>query len=331
MNHVRIKNLARRVFPKEVRALRKKVNFRLSSHFPRVKRKLLENNFPRIVQIQTTSYCNASCTICPYPTVQKNLVHGLMDDATFKKIIDECASHNVHRIIPYLMNEPLADPKIIERIRYIKEKNPNAYVSISTNASLLTREKAEQLVESGIDSVGISFQGIGKEEYERIMNLDYDATLARLDYFLNLPRPKTMEVIINQVVKNAEIDTIRKFWKGRNVDTVYVGTYISRAGFMGGSRRAEKLRGCFDDDRPLKQIFFLYNGDAILCCMDWKQEIVLGNVKDQTISDIWNNRKYNKIRDIVYNNCQVLDDFICKRCEMAIEPPPLSKMINFRR
>ncbi len=333
MTDAKLKNLMRKVVPKSIRGFRKKINFYSSYYFPGIKKSYMASDFPKIVQIQTSSICNGGCTICPYPYVEKDLSHGVMDDDTFKKIVDECSKHDVHRIIPFLMNEPLADPKLIERIRYIKGKNPEAHVSISTNGSFLTKKKAEELVNSGVDSVGFSFQGITKGEYEGIMKgLNYDETLAKIEYFLSLPRPKGMEVIINQVVKNSSLEDINNFWRGKNVDTVYVGTYISRAGFLGAKKdRVSKLRGCFDDDRPMKQISFLYNGDAILCCMDWRREVFLGNVKERSIEEIWNSPKYEKIRNVIYNNDAIGENFICKRCEMAIRPPPLDKMVNFRK
>jgi len=31
-----------------------------------------------------------------------------------------------------------------------------------------------------------------------------------------------------------------------------------------------------------------YNGNVILCCQDWGQEVVLGNVREQSLADIYN-------------------------------------------
>ncbi|PIU03006.1 MAG: radical SAM protein, partial [Candidatus Diapherotrites archaeon CG09_land_8_20_14_0_10_32_12] len=50
---------------------------------------------------------------------------------------------------------------------------------------------------------------------------------------------------------------------------------------------------------------------------DWKREVVLGNVKTQSIYEIWNGRKYSKIRRMVNGKIEGPPNFICKRCEAA--------------
>ena len=51
--------------------------------------------------------------------------------------------------------------------------------------------------------------------------------------------------------------------------------------------------------------------------MDAKREVVLGNVQEKSIYEIWNSKLYNKIRDRIYLNKynEKDDNFLCKRCE----------------
>jgi MoaA/NifB/PqqE/SkfB family radical SAM enzyme len=30
-----------------------------------------------------------------------------------------------------------------------------------------------------------------------------------------------------------------------------------------------------------------WNGDAVLCCDDWSHKVILGNLKKQSIEEIW--------------------------------------------
>jgi len=66
-------------------------------------------------------------------------------------------------------------------------------------------------------------------------------------------------------------------------------------------------------------IHILFNGDVVLCCMDWKRKVVLGNVRSQSIEKIWNSRKYEAVRKIISGENKGWPGFICYQCEEAVQ------------
>ena len=117
--------------------------------------------FPRNVQIQTLTGCNGACVFCPYPRTVESQPKGFMSEELFRKIVDEIATHPVRRVSPYLMNEPFLDPRLLDRIAYIRKKAPKARVVVTTNGSRLSPEVCERLLESGgLHALCISFQGV---------------------------------------------------------------------------------------------------------------------------------------------------------------------------
>ena len=48
---------------------------------------------------------------------------------------------------------------------------------------------------------------------------------------------------------------------------------------------------------PFSTLEILYDGTVPLCGCDYKPTIVLGNVKDNSLIEIWNSEKFRKIRD----------------------------------
>ena len=58
------------------------------------------------------------------------------------------------------------------------------------------------------------------------------------------------------------------------------------------------IRGC---STPLTTFNIMYNGDVILCCNDFSNKLILGNVNVLSINEIWNSKKYQKIREMLYN------------------------------
>ena len=56
------------------------------------------------------------------------------------------------------------------------------------------------------------------------------------------------------------------------------------------------------------------NGDFKLCdCRDALDELVVGNVFEQTIEEIWNGEDIKKMRDKFYSNKTMPD--VCSKCE----------------
>ncbi len=123
---------------------------------------------PRRVTIETIFGCNAHCTMCviDQPTTRKK---GIMSPELFKKIVDELVPYKEHLEMfdIFGLGEPLLDPHIFERAKYVKERGFKN-LAFSTNADLLDEEKQRKLLETGIDSVLFSVDGIDKETHEGI-------------------------------------------------------------------------------------------------------------------------------------------------------------------
>jgi radical SAM protein with 4Fe4S-binding SPASM domain len=57
----------------------------------------------------------------------------------------------------------------------------------------------------------------------------------------------------------------------------------------------------------------LFNGDMILCCHDWRRTVVLGNLNESSIEDIWNSENFiSLIRQYNAGDLSNLD--VCRKC-----------------
>lgn len=259
-----------------------------------------------------------------------------MDDSLFKKIIDECNQyHGIERIIVYLNNEPLTDPYLIERINYAKERVPWVNVHILTNGSLLTDKLADKLINSKLDWIGFSLHGIEKETFEEAMGLNYGLTFKRVLNFIEKSKTRRnikdfimITFLRHKYLTQEEKEETIKFWRDKGVERIsYFDGPVSRAGNVKDlpQARHKKICGC-TSIWANEMIHIVENGDVILCCMDWKREIVLGNVRKQDIYEIWNSKIYNEIRDKRDGKIDSEDNFICKRCEAAISGDEVASM-----
>ncbi len=277
--------------------------------------------FPRVVQIQTKSGCNARCVFCPNSLVGNRLSHGEMDWDLFTKAADEITQHQVARISPYLMNEPLTDRNLGDKIRYLADrKQPGTVIKINSNGSMLNGEMGKQLIESGLDRINFSIHGIRKETYESQMKgLKLEDVLENIDNFLELKKrqgadkPRVRVTMVRTKAIEEELPEIMDYWGRRGV-RVNIRPLENRAQkeIAGQGINPHKWRPFSFCNRLFEQAYILYNGDVVLCCVDWERTTILGNLKEKTLDEIWNSPEYMSIRSRYIKGD--LNGLLCQHC-----------------
>lgn len=276
-------------------------------------------SFPRTVEFQTLSACNARCVFCPHALSPELIPHGRMEDGLIEKIVDECGRHFVNRINPYLTNEPLMDRRMPGILRLIRKKTPFfTKTKINTNAALLTEEMGRKLLESGLSQMWFSVNGYSPETYRASMNLDFAATMRNIDAFLELKqklgkkRPSLRVTTIHTKLVEHELADAEKYWAERNVPFT-VHNMDNRAGDGVSEIAPSAHKRKLNCDLFLKQAYIVENGDMILCCHDWRQTVVLGNVAERSIKDVWNSPTFlDRIYEYYAGNFENLE--ICRNC-----------------
>ena len=277
--------------------------------------------FPLRAQIQTRTACNARCAFCPNTTVGDKLSKGTMEMDLFRKIVDELTSQPMEEIHPFLMNEPLWDKDLPEKIRYLAErKQPETIIKINTNASFLTRETGQRLIDSGLDKLNVSFHGVRPEVYEFNMgNLKHAPLLKNVLRFKAMleatsgkkPRLRITMVKTRDIVEDRE--NIKAFWKQHGIGCNFrpLGNRNNKEVEMKGINW-EEWRPYTWCKRPFTQIYILYNGDCVLCCCDWDRTTTLGNLRHNSIEEIWNGAAYKRVRDLFLH--KESEGLLCGTC-----------------
>ena len=68
-------------------------------------------------------------------------------------------------------------------------------------------------------------------------------------------------------------------------------------------------------DRPLDQMVINSDGNVVICCRDWNQQNVIGNVYENSLEEIWHSEKMKIIQD--YISKQLYDNIeCCKDCSL---------------
>ena len=265
----------------------------------------IQKEFPKRINIQTQAGCNARCVFCPSHQVSGKIPMGKMDWSLFKKIVDECAMHDMDRINPFSQNEPLIDKEIAQRVAYIKEKCGDRVTSlVISNGSLLTEQLMHSFIDVGLDRIKISLQGLTSDSYEQVMvGLKHAVTYANVERAINIlksrkaKKPKLTVTTVTTGVNESEIRKWKRYWRRQGVKAT-ASPCENRGGNIASSKKLYPYGlvpnlGC---KRPHHEAVVVYNGDVLLCCVDWWRTVRLGNLREQTLEDIWNCEKVRKIR-----------------------------------
>lgn len=268
-------------------------------------------SFPKTVVIETHSGCNAGCVFCQYPQLKDTLPRGKMSMTLFEKIAKECAPYPVERFILCLDNEPLIDAQLAERYASLRRYRPDSIRNLTTNASMLTPARVEELVGSGlVDEVFLSINGYSKEVYEELMKLPYERTMANVDAFCAWLKShpdvrQRLRVRVN-VVKTRrvapEIPDMERRWRGREGFELHVIDMDNRGDQL-DMKRSDAVQADEADmkpnttcRRPFNTMVITWEGKVVLCCVDYRREVILGDVNTASVTDIWNGPRATQLR-----------------------------------
>lgn len=265
-------------------------------------------SFPQLIDVQTKDGCNASCTFCPSGKPFLKVKHGTMEDWVFRKVVDEASRHTVWRFAPFLMNEPLRDENIHERVAYARRKMPwYTQIRLISNGALLTEDVAYNLVHAGLDKLIVSVQSIDREVYEKTMvGLDYDLTMENIVRFVDLKRrlrkrhPDFEVWMVRTKYVEDRLGEHRRFWKGLRIK--FKARRLNNQANPNLEARMRDLnptewRFATHCAIPFWRFWVVWNGDVVVCCADWHRAAVLGNVREQSIEQVWNNKFYEEYRE----------------------------------
>lgn len=289
--------------------------------------KLIVEKYPLHLDIGITNVCNLKCTFCAR-TVRvdegrwRKAQH--MDFDLFKKIIDEAVALGTYSINMNLLNEPLTHPRIIEMIQYAKQKGI-IDVHFHSHGGLLTEEKANQLLDSGLDKLLMSIDSPYKEKYNKVRVLsDFDNVIANLKRLKEL-RDKRGQlgpmIRVNFIqfpdITDKELNDAKEFFL-QFADAIGFQEYVDPHWTIGEGRKyPEGYQSQFICQQPFTRLSIIEDGRVSPCCNDHDQQLIIGDLSKQSLKEIWESHKLASLREVLKEG-KFYTIPTCANCEMAV-------------
>ncbi len=288
---------------------------------------------PISISIEPTTSCNLRCPECPSGLRSFTRPTGMLKQDLFEKVIDEL-SPTLAYLIFYFQGEPYLHPQLLEMIRYASQKK--IYTATSTNAHYLNDETARKTVESGLDRMIISIDGVDQETYSSYrvggkLSKVIDGTKNIIKWKREL-KSKTPHVIFQFLVvrpNESQIEDVYQLADKLGVDEVALKT-AQIYDYKNGSdlipvnekysRYKKKDDGSYDIKNSLlnhcwkmwHSCVITWDGKVVPCCFDKDAHFVLGDLKEQSFKEIWNQKKYQSFRQSLLRSREEIE--ICKNC-----------------
>jgi radical SAM protein with 4Fe4S-binding SPASM domain len=305
----------------------------ISFYLSRLTRRSKHMGMPVSISVEPTTSCNLRCPECPSGLRQFSRPQGKIVHEDFRKVIDQLSGRLMYLIL-YFQGEPFLNPEIFEMIKYASHKK--IYTATSTNGHFLDDENAKKVVESGLDRLIISVDGIDQETYENYRKGgDLDTVLKGIGNLtkwkkkLKSSRPFIILQFLVFKTNEHQIPEIKLLAKKLQVDrlelkTAQIYNYEDDTKLIPDNPEYSRYIKTKDNKWKLKKpirnrCFRMWSGTVITwdgrlvpCCFDKDASHQLGTLDEHTFKEIWRSNAYNDFRQQILSDRSKID--ICGNC-----------------
>lgn len=297
---------------------------------------------PFILFVDPSSSCTFKCKFCPtgHPDIIRNTGRwqGQMNFNLYKKIIDELKEFDkplkVLRL--YKEGEPLLNKNFPDMIKYAKDSGYIQYIDTTTNGYLLSPDLNRKILDAGLDKINISVSGVNSKQFLDFadVKINFDKYIENIVNLYNIREEYGYECEICIKITGDFLTDNEKtlFYEtfGNCADRIFIENAApcwpefdveSNSGIS-----LSKTRGIYNQPTEEKDennvdtcpyIFYSItvnlDGTVSLCFLDWQHKLIIGDVRKQSLKEIWNG-------DILYKhqmenlNGKRKENDVCRQC-----------------
>jgi len=260
---------------------------------------------PFVIFVDPSDRCNFGCKFCP--TGNKQLMKEIgrplkaMKFDLFKKIINDIREFEqpIKVLRLYKDGEPLLNPRFADMVKFAKDNPQILSVDTTTNASLLNPKRNLEIIAAGLDRINISIQGINHKQYKEFSNyrIIFDKLVENIQHFYE--NRKQCEIIIKingDVISEDDRKLFHEIFHNK-ADGIYIEHIMSCwPEFELAGVQVNQEVGVYGQE--IKEVMicpyvfysFSINSDGLasLCFLDWSRKLLIGNVNEASVLEIWN-------------------------------------------
>ncbi len=278
---------------------------------------LLPLSTPLSLMVDPSNICNLKCVFCPTGNEallqEVGRVKGTLALALFCQIIDGLAAFpsKLQVLHLYKDGEPLVNKALPEMVAYAKQSGRVERVEITTNGLLLTPERSRQLVEAGLDGVRISIYGLSNAAYLDVTRTPVDFEKIRahvaalhacktalnsplhvhckiVDANLSAEAKSYFHAVFSPIADSVHLDPLVE-WMPEGSAPLIANPVVRQP--TAGRTVGPKV--CAE---PFMKLVVNHDGSVTVCCADWSGGALVGDVRTESLFNIWHGAKLREFR-----------------------------------
>ena len=278
----------------------------------------------KVVSLETMTTCNQKCFFCPVSIAPRE--DYVMPQAFFEQIVNQLTDFlpTLESVFLQSYNEPTLDRRFVDQCRTLFAAD--LPVAVLTNGTGLIPSKVDALVESGpLRYICVNLSTLDRERYQRDRGEDHVALVLRnLDYAKDRRLAEEMKIVVlgvGDTQHDRDFEAISERFAGARFE-VQRHVVMDRAGWLDVGlkppERRKHLGGCDNlGSRPLQHLHITPRGTCVLCCEDYDERYVVGDLTKNSIAEVLAGDEIAKLRRWVYGIEEAPEDFICRNCIFA--------------
>jgi MoaA/NifB/PqqE/SkfB family radical SAM enzyme len=278
----------------------------------------------RFVSLETATKCNQKCYFCPVSVDPRE--DEEMSEAMFDSILGQLAAHRstIEGVFLQSYNEPTVERRFVQHCHKLMDaKFP---VAVLTNASGLSPKRVDEILTKGpLRYLGVNISTLDRQRYLADRGADHlDVVLKNLDYIASRPLAEEMVLVVlgkDDATHDFDHASILERFAGTPFK-IQRFSVMDRAGYLdlglSTDLRTRRLAGCDNmGSRPIQHLHITPSGNCVLCCQDYDEAYVVGNLHRESIHEVLSGPEMSKFRRMAYGIEKAPDNFICNNCIFA--------------
>lgn len=267
---------------------------------------------PWVVFVDPASACNFRCKFCP--TGHHDLVagrfNGIMKFDLFQKVVEDLLEFDrpVKVLRLYKDGEPFLNRRLSDMVVYAKMSGCVEMVDTTTNGSLLDPERVWPVIDAGLDRINVSIEGVTKDAYREVacVEFDFDRLVRNVRWLYEHRGQCVVHVKTIREALTGDQEVEFKSIFGDHCDEIFVENFSPCwPEFDGEAATGWKIaRGLYGqpvtETEVCPYIFYGYSvnadGQVSACFIDWARKLVVGDVRRESMRDIWKGERMTALR-----------------------------------
>lgn len=303
---------------------------------------------PPTLTIEPTNICNLKCPLCTTGSGEMERITGKMSLEIFGEIMKKMGK-DIFFLLIYHQGEPYINKHFFDFVRIAKEKN--IYVTTSTNGHYFTDENIKATIDSGLDSMIVSVDGVSQESFEKyrvrgnlqkVINGTKKLIKEKKKRKSRIPNVALQFLVMKH--NESEIDQVRRLGKEIGVDRVLVKnievrSYEEALEWLPNEKAFRRYDVSENDfavkgqdekqscSRPWMSSLVNWDGTFVPCCFDKNGKYPMGNIYEvEDIEQIWKGESITDFRKKLLEDRKQID--ICANCNMGFGSFMPTRLVN---